>query len=72
MQRESLLKALGKLPERERQVVVMRYGIDGEAKTIEAVVRRLGITRDKVRRLESQALARLARSADTVGLQRSA
>lgn len=72
MQRESLRKALGKLPERERQVVTLRYGIDGDAETIEVVVRRLGITRDKVRRLESQALARLARSADMVGLQRSA
>jgi RNA polymerase primary sigma factor len=72
MQRESLLKALGKLPERERQVVKLRYGIDGTAETIEAVVRRLGISRDRVRRLESQALARLARSADMVGLQRSA
>ncbi len=72
MQRESLLKALCKLPQPERQVVELRYGLDGDPETIEAVVRRLGITRDRVRRLESRALARLARSADMVGLQRSA
>jgi RNA polymerase primary sigma factor len=72
LRQESLHKALGKLPEPERQVVVLRYGIDGDAETIETVVRRLGISRDRVRRLESRALARLARSADLAGLSRSA
>jgi RNA polymerase primary sigma factor len=72
MRQESLHKALGKLPEPERQVVVLRYGIGGDAETIEAVVRQLGISRDRVRRLESRALARLSRSADLAGLSRSA
>jgi RNA polymerase primary sigma factor len=67
LRRESLHSALRNLPERERQVVKLRYGIGGEPNSIEQVTRRLGLSRSLVRRLESQALARLARSRELHG-----
>jgi RNA polymerase primary sigma factor len=60
---EALRNAIAELPDREREVVKLRYGFNGneDPKTIEDVVRRLGISRDRVRAIESQALARLGR-----------
>jgi RNA polymerase primary sigma factor len=69
LRRESLLAALGKLPEPEREVVTLRYGIDGEQNTIEQVMSLLGLTRDRVRRLESRALALLARTPELEALR---
>ena len=46
MRRESLARALGALPARERGVISMRYGLDGEdPKTLEEVGRAFGVTR---------------------------
>jgi len=59
MGRESLHAAIAKLPELERAIVTLRFGIDGESNTIVQVMSHLGLSRDCVRRLESQALARL-------------
>ena len=59
--RDALHGALSKLPDLERQIVELRYGLEGDARTIEDVVRLLEIPRCRVRRLESKALARLAR-----------
>jgi RNA polymerase primary sigma factor len=53
-----LLRSLG---ERERRVLELRYGLEGEPRTLDAVGTELGVTRERVRQLESQALARLAR-----------
>ncbi len=69
MRHESLHRALGKLPDSECQIVKLRFGIDGEPRTIEQVMSYLNISRDRVRRLESKALARLARSPDMEELQ---
>ena len=56
-----LTEALASLPERERQVVVLRYGLaDAEPKTLEEIGRRLGITRERVRQIELESLRRLA------------
>jgi RNA polymerase primary sigma factor len=59
---QTLHKALGELPERERHVLALRYGIDGDdkPKSLEEIGRRLGITRERVRQIERDALARLA------------
>ncbi len=59
---EALRKALSRLPERERQVVELRYGLDGdeEPKSLEQIGREMGLTRERVRQLEAQALERLA------------
>ena len=59
---EALRKALSRLPEREREVVELRYGLDGdqEPKSLEQIGRHMGLTRERVRQLEAQALQRLA------------
>jgi len=59
---EALHRAVDELPEREKQVVKLRYGLngDGDPKSLEEIGRRLGITRERVRQIESNALQRLA------------
>jgi RNA polymerase sigma factor (sigma-70 family) len=58
---ESLALALQALPERHRDVIVLRYGLEGDPRTLEDIGRRLGITRERVRQIEVEALNRLAR-----------
>src|SRR2546425_2898914 len=58
---QALAQALAALGERERQVLVLRYGLaDYEPKTLEEIGRRLGLTRERVRQIEVEALRRLA------------
>jgi len=58
---ELLADALRSLPDRHRAVVVMRYGLnDGDPNTLEEIGRRLGLTRERVRQIEVEALKRLA------------
>ena len=59
---QALAEALGALAERERKVLILRYGlVDEEPKTLEEIGRRLGLTRERVRQIENEALKRLAR-----------
>ena len=59
---EALAQALAALNERERRVIILRYGLDdAEPKTLEEIGRRLGLTRERVRQIETEALKRLAR-----------
>ena len=61
MRRQALRSALDSLPEREREVVTLRYGIDGrEPRTLEEIGRCLGLTRERVRQIELESLRRLA------------
>jgi RNA polymerase primary sigma factor len=60
LSREELHAALEALPERERVVLDLRYGLTGEPQTLAAIGRELGLTRERVRQLESHALAELA------------
>ncbi len=61
LEEEVLRRALEELPEREAEVLRMRYGLDGgEATSLEKIGQHLGITRERVRQIESQALNRLA------------
>jgi RNA polymerase primary sigma factor len=69
LRRESLRAALTKLPEHEREVVKLRYGIDREPNTVEQVMNVLDLSRDRVRRLESKALAHLARTPELEALR---
>jgi RNA polymerase primary sigma factor len=56
-----LATALGSLPERHRLVIVLRYGLaDADPKTLEQIGQRLGLTRERVRQIEVEALKRLA------------
>jgi RNA polymerase primary sigma factor len=60
---EALERALAGLPEREREVVELRYGVGGVAPTpLREAGRRLGMSTEAVRKLEYKALADLARS----------
>ncbi len=58
---QTLAVALQALPDRERQVLVLRYGlVDEEPKTLEEIGKRLGLTRERVRQIELESLRRLA------------
>jgi RNA polymerase primary sigma factor len=59
-------RALERLPERERRIVELRYGFEGDTMALEAIGRELGITRERVRQLEQSALARLATELENV------
>jgi RNA polymerase sigma factor (sigma-70 family) len=57
---EELSKAISMLDERERTVLVLRYGLDSNSpRTLSDVGDRLGVTRERVRQIETRALARL-------------
>jgi RNA polymerase primary sigma factor len=60
MLRELLQDILQDLPPREVRILQLRYGlIDGETYTLEEVGKKLGVTRERVRQIEAQALSRL-------------
>jgi RNA polymerase primary sigma factor len=70
---EALRSALDRLPAREREVVKLRYGIDGDDPTpLTEAGRRLGISPDAVRQLERRALAELAESRELEALRPAA
>ncbi len=57
---EALRDVLSDLTERERRVVRMRFGLDdGQVRTLEEVGREFGVTRERVRQIESKTLAKL-------------
>jgi RNA polymerase primary sigma factor len=60
LRKQGVRRALDALPERERRILELRFGFDGEPSTLEAIGHELGLTRERVRQLEAQALARLA------------
>ena len=61
LRNQALQEALMALGDRERQVLVLRYGLrDEEPKTLEEIGRRLGLTRERVRQIEVETLRRLA------------
>jgi RNA polymerase primary sigma factor len=60
LQREGVRKALDALPERERQVIELRYGLSGaEPLTLEEVGRTFGVTRERIRQIETNTLKKL-------------
>jgi RNA polymerase primary sigma factor len=62
LQERALRHAVDELPEREREIIKLRYGLNGDhdPKSLEAIGRDLGITRERVRQIESAALEQLA------------
>lgn len=65
--RRDLAAALERLNERERRIIDLRYGLaDGQRRTLEEVGRVLGMTRERARQIEAEALRRLR--APDVGL----
>jgi RNA polymerase primary sigma factor len=70
---EALRHALGELPERQRQILELRYGLSGgDPESLEAIGRRLGITRERVRQLEAEALSNLAVRREVAALRSAA
>jgi RNA polymerase primary sigma factor len=61
LERQTLRRALQDLPERERRLLELRFGLEGEPQSLESIGRELGITRERVRQLEGEALAKLGR-----------
>jgi RNA polymerase primary sigma factor len=60
MLRDLLQGILQDLPPREVRILQLRYGlVDGETYTLEEVGKKLGVTRERVRQIEAQALSRL-------------
>jgi RNA polymerase primary sigma factor len=62
LEQDTLRRALESLPEREQEVVKLRYGLNGDSdpKSLEEIGRHLGLTRERVRQVEAEALKRLA------------
>jgi RNA polymerase primary sigma factor len=52
-------EALSRIDELERRVIELRFGLDGEPRTLEAIGKEVGISRERVRGLETQALRKL-------------
>jgi RNA polymerase primary sigma factor len=58
--REQLEEVLSALPPREVRILQLRYGLlDGQSYTLEEVGKKMGVTRERVRQIEAQALSRL-------------
>jgi RNA polymerase primary sigma factor len=58
--REQVRSVLGSLSSRESQILVLRFGLDdGRQRTLEEVGRRFGVTRERIRQIESKALRKL-------------
>jgi len=60
LRREDIVAVLYALPDRERQVIELRYGLNGQRpRTLEEVGRAFGVTRERVRQIENLTLKRL-------------
>ncbi len=60
MRRAELMAWVNELPEKERTVILARFGLDGaESRTLEEIGQEMGLTRERVRQIETAALARL-------------
>ena len=60
LRRRAVREAIAQLPERQRQVLELRFGLDGDPISLEAIGKELGISRERVRQLEADAMNRLA------------
>ena len=73
LRKDALYSALEHLPERERNVVKLRYGINGDEPTpLRETGRRLGLSPERVRQIEGEALRRLAMTRELEGLSEAA
>jgi RNA polymerase primary sigma factor len=71
LREEALNRALDELPEREREVLALRFGLNGDTEpvSLEEIGRRLGLTRERVRQIEAKALERLSLQRELAGLR---
>ena len=69
---EGLRTAVANLPDRQQQVLALRYGLDGEEPlTLEEIGARLGVSRERVRQIEQRALLTLARRGDVQAIRKA-
>jgi RNA polymerase primary sigma factor len=69
MRKEALKKILSTLSHRERRVLELRYGLDGEPRTLDEVGRTFNVTRERIRQIEDQSLKKLRALADLHSLK---
>jgi RNA polymerase primary sigma factor len=70
LRREDIKRALDALPERERQVIELRFGLLGEQPcTLEEVGRAFGVTRERIRQIENNTLKKLEGLPEAQGLK---
>jgi RNA polymerase primary sigma factor len=70
LRREDVELALSALPERERRVIELRYGLDGsQPYTLEEVGRAFGVTRERIRQIENNTLKKLESLPEAQGLK---
>jgi RNA polymerase primary sigma factor len=70
LRREDVEVALSALPERERRVIELRYGLDGSQPcTLEEVGRAFGVTRERIRQIENNTLKKLESLPEAQGLK---
>jgi RNA polymerase primary sigma factor len=71
LEQDVLRRAVAQLPEREREVVKRRYGMNGDRDpvSLETIGRELGLTRERVRQIEARALERLAMNREIEALK---
>lgn len=58
-QKQAIEQILSTLPQREAQILRMRFGFDGEPKTLEDIGKEFGLSRERIRQLESKALQKM-------------
>jgi RNA polymerase primary sigma factor len=59
LRRQAVRRALENLPERQRRILELRFGFAGQTESLERIGKELGLTRERVRQLEQEALARV-------------
>jgi RNA polymerase primary sigma factor len=70
LRKEALARILESLSARERMVLELRYGLDGQTpRTLDEVGREFNVTRERIRQIENQSLKKLRALAETVSLK---
>jgi RNA polymerase primary sigma factor len=71
---ETLRQAVAELPERERMILQLRYGLNGggDPQPLDVIGKRLGVTRERVRQIEAEALERLAVQREIIAIRDAA
>jgi RNA polymerase primary sigma factor len=70
LRREDVELALSTLPDRERRVIELRYGLDGSQPcTLEEVGQAFGVTRERIRQIENNTLKKLESLPEAQGLK---
>ena len=74
LREDALRRALGNLPDREQEVIRLRYGLNGDTapQSLEEIGRRMSLTRERVRQIEMKALQRLSMARELAGMEEAA